>query len=113
MDYISLLTAIARVFILIPLLMFFWRQSHIFAKNGDTGRVRLATLLLAVFLVLMFGNLIYVNMYSSLHNSAASPITWAKYVALVTSIGLAGCLWHTWFLFRRIQGGSHDAPRVS
>lgn len=102
MDWLSFTTAVARVLILIPLLMFFWKQSHIYAQNGDVGRVRLATLLLTVFLVLMFGNLVYVNMTSALNN-LNQGIPLARIVALVTSWGLAGALWHTWRLFKSIQ----------
>lgn len=102
MDYISLFTALARILVLVPLVMFFWKQSHIYAKNGDVGRVRLATLLLTLFLMLMFGNLVWVNMTSAINN-LNQGITLARWVALCSSWLLAASLWHTWFLFKRIQ----------
>jgi hypothetical protein len=102
MDITSLFTAIARFFILVPMLAFVWQQSRINSQNGDTGRVRLATMLLSVFLILMFSNLIWVNITSAFRNSG-NPIMAAKWIGLVSSWLLAGSLWHTWFLFRRIQ----------
>jgi succinate dehydrogenase hydrophobic anchor subunit len=102
MDYISLFTAIARVFILIPLVMFFLKQSGIHAKNGDVGRVRRITIIIVVFLVLMFGNLVWVNMTSAL-DDLHQGITAARWVALLSSTGLAGALWYCYALFRRIQ----------
>lgn len=102
MDYISFATAISRILILIPLLLFFWKQSHLHAKNGDVGRVRLATLLLTLFLMLMFGNLVWVNMTAALSHLHLG-ITIARWVALISSWLLAASLWHTWFLFKRIQ----------
>ena len=83
--------------------MFFWKQSHLYARNGDTARVRFATILVCITLAVMFGNLIWVNMVSAMRGGYASPIVGAKYIALVSSWLFAGALWHLWNIFRKIQ----------
>jgi uncharacterized membrane protein YcgQ (UPF0703/DUF1980 family) len=102
MEYVPTITAAARVAALVPLVMFFYRQGKIHARNGDVGRVRRATLGVVLFLALMFGNLVWVNIVDAV-TVGVQGISFARWVALVASLGLAGALWWLWRVFCDIQ----------
>lgn len=100
MNIAALLTGIARLFIIYPLVCFFWQQAHFHAKNGHVGVVRRATLMMVLFIVLMFGNLIYVNFNTAF--TGAFVVGWAQWVSFITSAGFAFASWRMFRIFKEI-----------
>lgn len=101
MNEAALLTAVARLLVIYPLIMFFLQQMRFHGNNGHTGMVRRATLSLVLFLILMFCNLVYVNISTAMNNSPV--IGWAQWISFLTSAGFAWASWHMWSVFRRFK----------
>lgn len=101
MNEIALLTGISRLFIIYPLACFLWEQGHFHAKNGHVGMVRRATLAIVLFLTLMLGNLVWVNVSTALNNSQV--INTAQWISFLSSIGLAISSWNLWSVFRKVR----------
>ena len=101
MNYTALLTGLARLFVIYPLICFFWAQARFHARNGHVGIVRRATVLLSFFLILMFGNLVYVNFRTAINNVPVSDV--AQWISLISSVGFAWASWRMYRIFKQIQ----------
>lgn len=101
-DPISLGTAVARVLILIPLIRFMHAQALNHA-NGSTHIVRRAVLWVDAGLVLLMGNLAYVNVITAFGLGNGGPLAHARLIALISSVWLMVALWNMWRVFIKVN----------
>lgn len=101
MNIAALLTALARIFVIYPLVMFFWKQSNFHAHNGHVGMVRRATLFMTLFLIIMFGNLVYVNLNTAFNG--VQVVGWAQWISFISSTGFAFASWHMYRVFSKLK----------